>query len=220
MVESECCVPPRVSWLKIFTFFLCGVLVSFVELSNCRWCDTDDYRSQLTRGTYLLFYSVIGSFRSLTLWICVHFQANDTRIEIGGVECPFIRGSGLPSGSEFKCTCPEGTGSKKPVVIFTRGETSTKSLLELKAFVSYRGPSIERISGCDSPLGAIQAQNCFKSGNQSVIIYGSDFGKGKASILLGGRLVVGASHSATQPHEVMMVVYLVSCTVCLLNECC
>jgi hypothetical protein len=65
-----------------------------------------------------------------------------------------------------------------------------------KAYLSYAAPTIDFITGCQSPSNKnlLQTMDCDRTGGQRITIYGSNFGRFGANILIGSDICDDVTH--------------------------
>ena len=104
------------------------------------------------------------------------------RVSVGTKPCSGVRfiGASAPGGNDtLTCRLPPGVGAGLDVTVSQSGERVT-----LEAGLSYAGPSITGISGCD---GTGHTYECPSAGGATIVIKGEDFGLDGASVTVGGR---------------------------------
>lgn len=117
---------------------------------------------------------------------------------VDGVSCPVIGRSTNNGTDKATCRLPPGTGYGKGVFVQAGAFFSAPKFL-----VSYAAPVLTTVAGCGVPTTAFATvvTSCDRQGGNVLDVYGSNFGKSGANVLIGVSPCSNVIHDNLRPHS-------------------
>ena len=95
----------------------------------------------------------------------------------------------------FTCALPVNTGEALTVTVKAGSQR-----LESRSRVSYAGPTITGIRGCEN-VSNLMIRECNRLGSNKIELIGRNFGVMASTVMVGGQNCLNVTHDPTYPHE-------------------